>query len=251
MAINFKQRLNQFETLIGIVITLPCSETAEALSKLEFDWFWIDMEHGPLSLETVQLIMQATGDRCANLVRVPWNDSIWIKRVLDTGCDGIIVPHVNTPQEVKYALEACLYPPQGSRSIGSGRAQNYGMSSQEYLKTANENIVIVPQIEHIDAVKNIEAIIDVPGVDAILVGPFDLSASMGLTAQVNHPDVQKAIGSVKEACQKKNIPVGIFTTDSQSAISAKEAGFSLIGVGVDLTYLWKSAKQTVEQINSI
>lgn len=148
-------------------------------------------------------------------------------------------------------FEACLYPPQGSRSIGSGRAQNYGMSSQEYLKTANENIVIVPQIEHIDAVKNIESIIDVPGVDAILVGPFDLSASMGLTGQVNHPDVQKAIGSVKEACLKKNIPVGIFTTDSQSAISALEAGFSLIGVGVDLTYLWKSAKQTIEEINSI
>ena len=182
MAINFKQRLNQFETLIGIVITLPCSETAEALSKLEFDWFWIDMEHGPLSLERVQLIMQATGGRCANLVRVPWNDSVWIKRVLDTGCDGIIVPHVNNRIEVKYALEACLYPPQGSRSVGSGRAQDYGINFEEYLKTANENIVIVLQIEHIDAVKNIESIIDVPGFDAILVGPFDLSASMGLTA---------------------------------------------------------------------
>lgn len=251
MAINFKQRLNQFETLIGIVITLPCSETAEALSKLEFDWFWIDMEHGPLSVERVQLIMQATGGRCANLVRVPWNDSVWIKRVLDTGCDGIIVPHVKTPQEVKYALEACLYPPQGSRSVGSGRAQDYGINFEEYLKTANENIVIVLQIEHIDAVKNIESIIDVPGFDAILIGPFDLSASMGLTGQVNHPDVHKAIGSVKEACLNKNIPVGIFTTDSQGAILAKKAGYGLIGVGVDSMYLWKLAKQTVEEINSI
>ncbi|MBD2772890.1 HpcH/HpaI aldolase family protein [Iningainema tapete] len=251
MVVNFKQRLNQLETLIGVVITLPCSETAEALSKLEFDWFWIDMEHGVLSLETVQLIMQATGDRCANLVRVPGNDSIWIKRVLDTGCDGIIVPHVMTPEEVKYALDACLYPPQGSRSVGSGRAQNYGMSSQEYLKTANEKIVVVLQIEHIDAVKNIESIIDVPGFDAIIVGPFDLSASMGLIGQVNHPDVQKAIGSVQEACLHKKIPIGIFTADTQNALSAKKAGFSLIGVGVDTMYLWRAAKQTLEEINSI
>ena len=251
MVINFKQRLKQFETLIGIVITLPCSETAEALSKVEFDWFWIDMEHGPLSLERVQSIMQATGGRCANLVRVPWNDSVWIKRVLDTGCDGIILPHVKTPLDVKYALEACLYPPLGSRSIGTGRAQNYGMNFQEYLATANENIVIILQIEHIDAVKNIESIIDVPGFDAILIGPFDLSGSMGLTGQVNHPDVQKAIGSVKEACLNKNIPIGIFTTDSKGALSAKQAGYSLLGVGVDSVYLWKSAKQTVDEINSI
>ncbi|WP_166482355.1 aldolase/citrate lyase family protein [Scytonema sp. UIC 10036] len=251
MAINFKQRLNQKETLIGIVIILPCSETAEVLSKLEFDWFWIDMEHGPLSLEKVQLIMQATGGRCANLVRAPWNDSVWIKRVLDTGCDGIILPQVKTPQEVKYAIDACLYPPLGSRSIGTARAQNYGMSFPEYLKTANENIVIILQVEHIDAVKNIESIIDVPGFDAILIGPFDLSGSMGLPGQIHHPDVQKAIGSVKEACLKKNIPVGIFTTNSQDALSAKEAGYSLIGVGVDSMYLWKSAKQTLEEINSI
>jgi len=251
MANNFKQRLKQKETLIGIVIKLPCSETAEVLSHTGFDWFWIDMEHGALSLEKVQLIILANGGRCANLVRAPWNDTIWIKRVLDTGCDGIILPQVKTPQEVKYALEACLYPPQGSRSIGSGRVQNYGISVQEYLKTANENIVIILEIEHIDAVKNIESIIDVPGFDAILIGPFDLSGSMGVPGQINHPDVQKAINSVKEACLNKNIPVGIFTTDSQGALSAKEAGYSLIGVGVDAMYLWKSAKQTLEEINSI
>ncbi|MBO3461444.1 aldolase/citrate lyase family protein [Aetokthonos hydrillicola Thurmond2011] len=249
MAINFKQRLNQKETLIGSVITLPCTETAEALSQLGFDWFWIDMEHSPLSLEKVQLIMQATGGRCANLIRVPWNDSVWIKRVLDTGCDGIILPQIKTPQEVKYALEACLYPPQGSRSLGVARAQNYGMSLPEYFKTANENIVIVLQIEHIDAVKNLESIIDVPGFDAIVIGPFDLSGSMGLTGQVNHPDVVKVIASVKETCLNKGIPVGIFTTDSQGAISAKEAGYSLIAVGVDSMYLWKLAKQTLEEIN--
>lgn len=132
-----------------------------------------------------------------------------------------------------------------------GERQNYGMNFQEYLATANENIVIILQIEHIDAVKNIESIIDVPGFDAILISTFDLSGSMGLTGQVNHPDVQKAIGSVKEACLNKNIPVGIFTTDSKGALSAKQAGYSLLGVGVDSVYLWKSAKQTVDEINSI
>jgi 2-dehydro-3-deoxyglucarate aldolase/4-hydroxy-2-oxoheptanedioate aldolase len=249
MKINFKQRLRQQDPLIGTVITLPCSESAEILSKIEFDWFLIDMEHAPLSLEKVQSIMQATGGRCANLVRVPSNDSIWIKRVLDTGCDGIILPQVNTPQEVKMALEACLYPPQGSRSVGIGRAQNYGMGIQEYFKTANENIVVVIQIEHIDAVGNIDAILDVPGFDAAFIGPFDLSGSMGLTGQVGHPEVQKAITLVKEACFKRNIPVGIFAADSKGAISAKEAGYRLIGVGIDAMYLWKSAEQTVKEFN--
>jgi 2-keto-3-deoxy-L-rhamnonate aldolase RhmA len=251
MAINFKQRLNQQETLVGPVITLPCAETAEALSKLGFDWFWIDMEHGPLSLEKVQSIMQATGGRCASLVRVPWNDSVWIKRVLDTGCDGIILPQIKTAQEVRDALEACLYPPQGSRSVGIGRAQNYGMTLQEYFKTANDNIVIVLQIEHIEAVNNIGSILNVPGFDAVLVGPFDLSGSMGLTGEINHPDVQQAINSVKEACLQKGVPVGIFAADSKGALTAKEAGYSLIGAGIDSMYLWKSAKKTIEEINSI
>ena len=251
MVTSFKQKLQNQEPLFGTVVTLPSTSTAEILSKLGFQWLWIDMEHAPLSLEKTQDIMQAVGKRCACLVRAPWNDEVWIKRILDTGCDGIILPQIKTAQQAKDVVNACKYSPDGNRSVGISRAQNYGMNLQEFFQTANDKITIVLQIEHIDAVKNIEEIIDVPGFDAILIGPFDLSGSMGLTGQVNHPEVQEAVKTVKDMCIKKNIPVGIFVGNADGAIEARKNNFSLIGVGIDSMYLWKSAKQTIDEISSI
>ncbi len=248
MSSNFKQKIRNNEVLLGTVVTIPSSTTAEIMSLVGFDWLWIDMEHAPLSLEKIQEIMQGIGNRSTCLVRVPCNDRVWITRVLDRGCDGIIVPQVNSAEEAKQVVDACKYTPEGNRSVTISRAQNYGINLQEYYKNANENMIIVLQIENIEAVRNIESIINVPGFDAILIGPFDLSGSMGKTGMIDDPEVQEAISTVKEACFKKGIPIGIYVGDAQAAISAKKNGFTFLGVGIDFMYFWKSAKQTLEEI---
>ena len=250
MSNTFKSKLKNKQTLLGTIITLPSPSIAEIYSQLDFDWLWIDMEHSSLSLETTQNILQAADKKCACLVRSPDNDRIWIKRILDTGCDGIIIPQVKTAAEAKKAIEACKYPPEGIRSIGISRDQNYGLNLQEYLKTANNNLTIVLQIEHIEAVNNIDAILDVPGFDAVLIGPFDLSASMGIIGQVDRPEVIEAINTVKKACLEKDFTCGIFASNSEKAREAKKDDFSLICVGVDILSLWKSARSTLDEINS-
>ncbi len=250
MSNNFKSKLKNKQTLIGTIVTLPSPSIAEIYSQLDFDWLWIDMEHSSLSIETTQNIIQATDRKCACLVRSPDNDRIWIKRILDTGCDGIIIPQINTATAAKNAIAACKYPPEGIRSVGISRGQNYGLNLQETLEKSNQNITIILQIEHIEAVNNIDAILDLPGCDAILIGPFDLSASMNTIGQVDRPEVVEAINKVKKACLQKNIPCGIFAKDSQTAIKAKQEGFNLICVGVDIVLLWKTARSTLEKINS-
>lgn len=250
MSSNFKQKIRDNQVLVGSVVTIPSSTTAEIISLVGFDWLWIDMEHAPLSLEKIQEIMQAIGNRCTCLVRVPCNDRVWITRILDRGCDGIIVPQVNSAEEAKQVVDACKYSPEGNRSVTISRAQNYGMNLQEYYEHANENMIIVLQIEHIEAVRNIESIVNVPGFDAVLIGPFDLSGSMGKTGLINDPEVQEAISTVKEACSKNGIPVGIYVDDAKEAISVKKNGFTFIGVGIDFMYFWRSAKQTLAEIAS-
>jgi len=138
--------------------------------------------------------MATKGSNTTALVRVPWNDPVLIKPVLDIGAEGIVIPMVRNAEEARRAVAACLYPPAGIRGFGPRRPNNFGrIAGPEYCKSANESILIIPQLEHIDAVKNIEAIASVPGISAIVIGPNDLSGSMGLMAQSRHPDVVAAI----------------------------------------------------------
>jgi 2-keto-3-deoxy-L-rhamnonate aldolase RhmA len=206
------------------------------------------MEHAPTSLARVQEMVQATGTRVPCLVRAPWNDGVWIKRILDTGCDGIVIPQIRNATEARDAICACKYPPAGTRSVGVARAQGYGMTLQDYIDYANERLITVLQTEHIDAANNIESILDVPGFDAVLIGPYDLSASMGLKGQVSHPDVEQAVGKIKTACSERHIPVGIFAINAETARIQINSGCTLIALGVDTMYLWKSAKQAISDL---
>jgi 2-dehydro-3-deoxyglucarate aldolase/4-hydroxy-2-oxoheptanedioate aldolase len=136
---------------------------------------------------------------------------VWIKRVLDLGCDGILVPMVNSGEAAAAAVGSALYPPAGRRSVGVGRAHKYGARFKEYVGGANKKLIIMLQVEHINAVNNIDAILSTPGLTAIFIGPYDLSASMGLAGQVTHPDVAAAIAKVKDKCNKAAVPWGIFS----------------------------------------
>ena len=207
---SFKQRLKNKELLIGTIVTLPSPEVAEILVGLGFDWLWVDMEHAPFSIREVQQIVRATGGRCPCVVRTPSADDVWIKRVLDTGAAGIIVPHVSTQEEARNIVRCCKYPPDGTRSVGVARAHGYGLSAKEYMDRANQDIAVILQIEDVEGVRNVESVATVNGVDAIVVGPYDLSGSMGRLGEVDDPDVKRNIEKVRVACTDAGLPVGIF-----------------------------------------
>ena len=245
---TFKPRLLRGDRLIGSVVTLPSPSVVEMLADVGFDWVFIDMEHGPLDLLVTQGILQATGTSCAGVVRVPGNDVVWIKRVLDLGCDGIIVPQVNTAAEAEYAVAAARYPPAGVRGVGAGRAQRYGRGIAEYVETATERIAVIVQVETVTAVKNVRDITAVPGLDGILIGPSDLSASMGLIGQVTHPSVVESIATVKSVCKERGTSLGIFAATAERAQDYLDQGFTLVAVGVDTLLLLGAAQQTLERL---
>ena len=245
MNVSFRKRLSQKELLIGTLQTLPSPEVAEILMEAGFDWIFIDVEHGTHSLQDVQRILQATESRCPCVVRVPLKDEIWVKRILDTGPAGILVPHVNSARDARDSIQMCLYPPQGKRSTGISRAQGYGMKSQEYVKNANQEMVVVLQVEHIDGVRNIESIVEVPGAAAVFVGPYDLSGSMGRLGDVTDPEVLECIEKVKTACDRAGLPAGIFGVDAEAVKPYIKLGYTLIAVGADTLYLGKEARQTL------
>src|SRR5262249_12026251 len=177
---DFKRRLRAGEVLLGPMLTLPSPEVAEVMAEAGFDWVWVEMEHSPADLLTAQRMVQAVGGRCPCVVRAPWNDPVWVKRVLDTGCDGIVIPQVQSRSEAESALRPCRAPPAGVRGVGVARAQRYGMRLQQYVAGADAALTVVLQVEHVEGVRNVREILDVPGIDAIVIGPLDLSASMGL-----------------------------------------------------------------------
>jgi 2-dehydro-3-deoxyglucarate aldolase/4-hydroxy-2-oxoheptanedioate aldolase len=193
-------------------------------------------------------MMLAVGGRCPCLVRCPWNDSVWIKQILDLGCDGIIIPQIQSAAAAKQAVQACRYPPQGIRSVGVARAQQYGLNLQPYVDHADADLTVILQVEHLDGVAQIDAILDVAGFDAILIGPYDLSASMGLVGQVSHPDVQAAIEKIKAACRRREIPIGIFAADVGAAQQQIQSGVRLIALGTDALFLGRAAQQALASL---
>lgn len=226
--------------LLGTLISMSSPQVAEVVSTAGFDWVLIDMEHSALSLDNVQNALQVMGDNLLKIVRVPGNDEIWIKRVLDTGCDGILVPMVNTDDEARKVIQSAKYPVEGKRSVGLARAHKFGAGFKEYIATANRDILIMIQIEHIEGVKNIDKILKVNGIDSVFIGPYDLSASMGLTGQLSHPDVISTINLIKDKCGKAGLPYGIFGMNPEPLIAEVKDGCTFLLCGVDTSTLLNS-----------
>lgn len=248
MANPFKTDLKNRKLLVGPLLTIPSTEIAEMMAHVGFDWVWLEMEHSPISLAQAQQMIQAIAGRCACLVRAPWNDTVWIKRILDLGCDGVIIPQIKSAAEAADAVRACRYPPEGVRSVGIARAQRYGMGLQTYVDQANHSLTVVVQIEHADAVNCIDEILGVDGIDAILIGPYDLSASMGLVGQVTHPVVQATVEKVRAACRQSGMPIGVFAADVHAAVRQMEQGCSLIALSTDALFLATAAQQGLDTL---
>ena len=248
MQSDFRSRLQRGDRLLGTMATLACPSSAEVLSRIGFDWLFVDGEHGPLETPDLLGILQAVGDRTACLVRVPEGSEVAIKKVLDLGADGIIVPQVNTAEQAADVVRFARYAPLGARGVGLARAHGYGLSFQDYMDTANDRVSVVVQAEHARAVENIEDIVKVPGIDAVLLGPYDLSASLGHTGKLDHPSVVAAIDRLTKVCQKARIPLGYFGVTASAVKPFIDRGYTLIVAGVDTLLLGTAAKRMLEEL---
>jgi len=248
MTTNFRSRLHGGETLLGTMLTLPSPAVAEILAALGFDWLFIDAEHGPLGTTELLAILQTVDRDTACLVRVPAAEEVPIKQVLDLGAAGIIAPQVNTADRAAAVVRYARYSPAGARGVGLARAHRYGLAFREYLASANDEIAVVVQAEHIDAVENIEAIVAVAGIDAVLLGPYDLSASLGRMGEVDHPAVVEAIEHVTRVCLDAGMPLGFFGVSAEAVAPWMARGFTLIVAGVDTMLLAGAAKPLLEAL---
>jgi 2-dehydro-3-deoxyglucarate aldolase len=247
---TFRKRLKAGETLLGSMVTLPVAAVAEILAELGFDWLFIDGEHGPLETAEVLAMLQAVGDRIACIVRVPGSEEGPIKKILDQGAEGIIVPQVNTAEQAANIVRFARYSPRGSRGVGLSRAQGYGLRFGQYLATANDQIAVIVQAEHVRAVENIESIVKVEGIDAILIGPYDLAASLGKMGQIDDPAVIGAIEHVTKTCQSAGLPLGYFGVTAEATRPYAERGYTLIAAGADTLFLAGAAKRVLEELRS-
>lgn len=246
MGASLKTRLNRSDLLMGTIITVPSPEIAEVLALAGFDWLFIDIEHSAMGIREAQAILQAVAPQVPCAVRVPDNGEVWIKKALDLGAAGVIVPRVDTAEQARLAVRYCKYPPDGVRSVGIARAHHYGRNFQPYVSAANDETAVILQIEHIDAVGHIESILAVPGIDALFAGPYDLSASMGKIGRTNDPDVQAAIRRVKASADQAGVAMGIFGANAESVQSYIEDGYALIAAGMDTLLLGKAAQDMLQ-----
>lgn len=245
-----KELLRAGKPAIGPIVQLPSAPVAALLSQVGFDWLWLDMEHGAINIETLQLMVQATkGTSTVPIARIPWNHHWLAKPVLDTGVMGVITPFVNTKQEAEAAVAGLRYPPEGVRGfLPTFAASRWDLSLSDYIKVANKEILAIMLIEHADAVKNIDEILSVPGVDVAFVGMYDLSGSMGLLGQTTHPEVEAAAQKVLAAAKKARVAAGIISLTPEEARQRVQQGFQFIAVSVDALLLSSAAKSLVEQI---
>ncbi len=239
---QFKARLLRGDRLIGTMLTLNSPEVVELLVGAGFDWLFIDGEHAPLSIKDIQRILQVASPDTPCLVRLPAANETYVKQALDIGAAGIIVPQVNSAAQAEQIIHWAKYTPEGSRGVGISRANRYGFGFQAYIDSANDSLTVVLQAEHIEAVENIASIVRVPGVDAIIVGPYDLSASLGKLGLVDDLEVVEAIERVTAACQKAGVPLGIFGLDATSVIPYIQKGYTLITAGIDTLFLGQAAR---------
>jgi 2-keto-3-deoxy-L-rhamnonate aldolase RhmA len=248
MNLDFRRRLRSGETLRGVLLNLPSAAVAEILAEAGFDWLFIDGEHGAIDTTELVSILQAVERDIACIVRVPALGNAAIKRALDMGAAGILVPQVETAEQAAEAVRLSRYAPEGERGMGLARAHRYGFAFREYVAQANDAIAVIVQAEHFRAVENIDRIVAVPGLDAVFLGPYDLSASLGHPGEIDHPRVVEAIDHVTQRCQAAGMRLGYFGVDASAVRPFMARGYTLICAGVDCVLLGQSAKRLADEL---
>lgn len=248
---NLKARLADGEPGVGCWLHLVSPIAAEIVSQAGYDCVMIDLEHGPTSLtEAVGLMQAVQGRDCAPLIRVPSNDPVALKRALDIGPVGVMVPGVNSAEEATAAVSACHYPPEGTRGMAPiiVRAANYGHEWRDYVGRANAELMVICQIETGIAVERAAEIAAVPGVDMIFIGPFDLSADLGHLGAPDHPEVRESILRVEQASKAAGKLLSGIPTPERDAAQLFADGYDLVLSDFDLIMLRDAARASVERL---
>ena len=248
---SLKNKLKNNELTLGSWITIGNSSVVEVMATAGFEWLCIDMEHTSIDLATAKMLITTIhANDMKALVRVSKNEEVAIKKVMDMGADGVVVPMIKNKLEAQMAIDFVKYPPVGKRGVGLYRAQNYGIGFEEYKKWVDEEAVIIAQIEHIEAVNNIEDIITTDGIDGIIIGPYDLSGSMGYPGEYHRDDVKKAIAKVLQVCKAHNFPSGFHVIESDpSKLQERIAeGCTFLAYSLDFFFLGDSARMGMKKI---
>jgi len=246
-----KGKLRRQEVTIGSWVTLGHTSIAEIMAKAGFEWLVVDMEHSVITLDiTQQLIQVIEGCGVVPLVRVGENNANIIKRAMDAGAYGVIVPMINTKEQAEAAVKAVKYPPLGIRGVGLARAQGYGDKFNEYAATVNAESIVIAQVEHIDAVNNLESILSVEGIDGCIIGPYDLSGSLGVPGNFDYPDVLAALKKVEQTCQKRRVALGmhVIQPDYRQVMEKVAKGYSFIGFSLDILFLGNSCREQMTRL---
>jgi 2-keto-3-deoxy-L-rhamnonate aldolase RhmA len=236
---KLKTRLRQGETTFGAWLTVANTTIAEIMAGAGFDWVFIDTEHGGFSNEGLQTCLVAfNGSPTVPMVRVAWNDHVLIKQALDMGAEGILIPMVSSVAEARAAVSACKYPPEGTRGFGPRRASDYGRNTDAYVAQANDSVIVIVQIEHVNGVAEIDGILDAPGLDVVCLGPTDLSGSAGVLRQFQHPTVVDGMTAVINAARARQMPASIgITFPDEEMHKWYSAGANFIFCGDDVSLL--------------
>lgn len=238
----------------GTWIMMGHLSVAEILAQTGFDWITIDMEHTAIGYEALPVLMAGIQRHGAEpFVRIEENNPTVIKRVLDCGASGIIVPMVLSKAEAERAVDAARYPPQGSRGIALGRACDYGVHFADYFRSSAEKVMVMAQIEHIKAVERIDEILSVKDLDGIFLGPYDMSGSMGIVGQLDHPRMKEARAKVIEAARRarKILGIHVINPDPQEIRARVAEGFGFIACSLDTYFLGLSARACFEGIREL
>jgi len=252
MANIVKQKLLNGQVTLGGWVMLGHPGVAQILSACGFDWVAVDMEHAAIDIENLENLFRAVELHGAlPFVRLPGHDPIVLKRCLDAGARGLIFPMVNSADQARELVAHAKYPPVGCRGASLVRAARYGLTFADYYKNHNDDVVLVMMIEHIDAVDRIEEIVAVDGIDALFFGPYDLTSSMNIVGQLDHPKFLAAVEKVKSAARKAGVPLGMHVVPPDLSLLKQRIseGYQFIGASIDTQILLHFGKQLVNVLN--
>ena len=248
-----KDKIRKGHPAIGSWVMTGHPAVVEIMAGEGFDFLVADMEHTPINVETFyHMALAVKGTDCELMARLPACDAVLAKQVLDMGAAGIIVPSVNTPAEAAQTVAMAKYPPDGIRGAALCRATGFGRHFDEYYSNHNREVLVVAMLEHINALKQVDAILATPGLDAILIGPYDLSASMGIPGQLKHPDVLAAQQVILDACRRHKVAPGIHVApvDPADLAGRLAQGFLFVPCGIDTSFVREGCRTMLKGRNS-
>lgn len=246
-----RKKIRNNELTLGSWITIGHPAIPSILAGVGFEWLVIDIEHTTIDYSMVQILISETqANGMSALIRISKNEEVVIKRVLDAGADGIIVPMVCSEDDAIQAVKYAKYPPEGKRGVGLARAQQYGYDFESYKYWVKEGLIVIAQIEHIDGIRNLEKIVRVPGIDGTIIGPYDLSGSLGILGCFDDPRLEEYLDIYKKNCVDNKVSMGYHVVNSDPLQIEKKIleGYHFIAYGTDFLFMGDSCRRGMNKL---